>query len=155
AVETERDEGYPERTVYRLTDTGRETSRQWLAEIISTPRNEYPEFPAGLSFLLLLPPEDAAELLEQREGRLAQRVAELDAQLATELGGYGVPRVALIESEYLRAITHAELQWVAAVIAALRDGSFAWDWAELEAAAASRTEQTPDEQPPADHGAVP
>ncbi|WP_217562605.1 PadR family transcriptional regulator, partial [Streptomyces sp. GbtcB6] len=25
AVETERDEGYPERTVYRLTDTGRET----------------------------------------------------------------------------------------------------------------------------------
>ena len=143
-ADTEQSEGYPERTLYRLTDAGLTTSRTWLAEIISTPRNEFPEFPAGLSFLLLLPPEDTEELLEQRRGRLAQRLAELDAGLATESEGYGTPRIALIENEYLRTLTQAELQWVTGILAALRDGSFSWDRAELEPmVAASRAEQTP------------
>lgn len=53
---TERDERYPERTTYRLTDAGRAAARQWMAEILSTPRNEYPEFPAALSFLPVLTP---------------------------------------------------------------------------------------------------
>ena len=143
-ADTEQSEGYPERTLYRLTDAGLTTSRIWLAEIISAPRNEFPEFPAGLSFLVLLPPEDTEELLEQRRGRLAQRLAELDAGLATESEGHGIPRIALIENEYLRTITHAELQWVTGILAALRDGSLTWDRAELEPmVAASRTEQTP------------
>src|SRR5215471_2685862 len=63
---TDRDERYPERTTYHLTDAGRAASRQWLAEIISTPRNEFPELPAALSFLMLLPPRTAEELLGQR-----------------------------------------------------------------------------------------
>src|SRR6476659_7334875 len=34
---TDRDERYPERTTYEITETGRAATRQWLAEIISTP----------------------------------------------------------------------------------------------------------------------
>src|SRR6476646_986270 len=42
---TERDQQFPERTVYELTDAGRRTSREWLTEMLATPRFEFPEFP--------------------------------------------------------------------------------------------------------------
>src|SRR4051794_20336196 len=44
---TERDQQYPERTVYEITEAGRETCRRWLEEMLSTVRNEFPEFPAA------------------------------------------------------------------------------------------------------------
>src|SRR5262252_8141208 len=82
AVGTDRDERYPERTTYQLTPAGRAASRQWLVEILSTPRNEYPEFPAALSFLMLLRPETAENVLIYRRTRLAQQVLDLDRDLA-------------------------------------------------------------------------
>jgi len=124
---TERDERYPERTTYHLTGTGRTVSRQWLAEIISAPRNEFPEFPAALSFLMLLTPGTARELLGRRRDLLAQRVAALDAELTAEFEGGPLPRVALVEIEYLHAVTSAELRWVTSVREALADGSLTWD----------------------------
>jgi len=124
---TERDERYPERTTYHLTGTGRTVSRQWLAEIISAPRNEFPEFPAALSFLMLLTPGTARELLGRRRHLLAQRVAALDAELTAEFEGGPLPRVALVEIEYLHAVTSAELRWVTSVREALADGSLTWD----------------------------
>jgi DNA-binding PadR family transcriptional regulator len=124
---TDRDERYPERTTYHLTDAGRAASRQWLAEIISTPRNEFPEFPAALSFLMLLTPRTAEAMLGQRRDHLAQRIAELDADLATEIEGVQIPRVALVEIEYLRAVTDAELHWVTSILEALQDGSLTWN----------------------------
>ncbi|KOG49567.1 PadR family transcriptional regulator [Streptomyces decoyicus] len=140
--DTERDERYPERTTYRLTDAGRDAARQWLAEILSTPRNEYPEFPAALSFLPLLTPRAAHDLLDQRREHLARRLAELDAELATEAEGRALPRVALIESEYLRAVAHAELEWVNGILASLDDGSFTWDREQLDGIAAASRGQT-------------
>src|SRR5438094_2629445 len=46
---TERDQQYPERTVYEITDAGRETCRRWLEEMLASVRNEFPDFPAALS----------------------------------------------------------------------------------------------------------
>jgi DNA-binding PadR family transcriptional regulator len=127
ALGTDRDERYPERTTYQLTGAGREASRQWLLEILSTPRNEYPEFPAALSFVMLLRPEVAEKVLGERRTRLVQQVAELDRDLASEIEGVEIPRIALAEIEYLRAVADAELRWVDATLDALRDGSLSWD----------------------------
>jgi DNA-binding PadR family transcriptional regulator len=134
--ETTRDHQYPERTSYELTDAGRAASRQWMAEILSTPRNEFPEFPAALSFLPMLTPETTMELLSQRRERLTQQLAERDAMIATELEGLQIPRVTLLETEYLRAVTEAELTWIDAVLAGLRDGTLTWNRDELRAIAA-------------------
>ena len=60
---TTRERSYPERTSYELTDAGRAMRQQWMAAVLSTPRNEFPEFPAGLSFIPLLTPESTRELL--------------------------------------------------------------------------------------------
>jgi DNA-binding PadR family transcriptional regulator len=125
--DTERDERYPERTTYQLTDRGRTASREWLAEIVSTPRNEFPEFPAALSFLMLLTPEAAVGLFVDRRERLTQRRAAFDADLASEYEGVPVPRVVLVETEYQRAITDAELRWIDALLEDLRSGVLTWE----------------------------
>jgi DNA-binding PadR family transcriptional regulator len=123
---TERDERYPERTTYHLTEEGQAVCRQWLAEILTTPRNEFPEFPAGLSFIMLLTPQTALELLEQRREHLTQRLTELDAELASEYDGAPVPRFALLETEYARAITEAEARWIDGIVDDLRNGTLTW-----------------------------
>src|SRR5581483_573751 len=53
-AETTRDERWPERTVYRLTEEGCETMRDWMREMLSRPAREFPEFPAALSVLPIL-----------------------------------------------------------------------------------------------------
>jgi len=132
--QTERDQQYPERTVYELTEAGRAASVTWLEEMVARPRPEFPEFPAALSFLMLLGPGAAAARLAERAEAVRGALAALEADLAGEYGRQ-LPRVTMIETEYLRAVTAAELRWLEAVIADLADGTFTWSRDELAAAA--------------------
>src|SRR3954447_15986468 len=113
---TTRDQQYPERTSYELTDAGRAASRQWMAEILSTPRNEFPEFPAALSFLPMLTPQATADLLGKRRESLVQRLDQRDAAIAAARQEYQLPAVSMLETEYLRAVLEAEIGWVDTVL---------------------------------------
>ncbi len=128
--ETERDPRYPERTVYELTDAGRLTARRWLEEMLAEPRQEYPEFPAALSHVLMLEPAELAEVLDRRAQRLAEMLAALDANAAAE-AGHGLLRIAMLETEYQRAVLAAEARWVAQVVGELRSGELTWSSEEL------------------------
>jgi DNA-binding PadR family transcriptional regulator len=133
ARQTIRDDKRPERTVYEITDRGRETVLEWMRAILSKPAMEFPEFPAAVSFLALLSPEDALRQLELRakaiEAELS-RTGELLTQAAA------VPRLFLLESEYLRAVQATELSWVRAVVEELRTGRLTWSEAWLRQVAA-------------------
>jgi hypothetical protein len=96
--------------------------------MLSTPRNEFPEFPAALSFLFGIAPEEARAALERRAELLREKVAELDRELQSEAGP---PRLFLVESEYVRAVTSAELEWVVVVVEDLRTGKLTWSYEEL------------------------
>lgn len=124
--ETGRDQQYPERTVYELTDAGRETMRVWLHEMLAAPKQEFPQFPAALSFVLMLAPREALEVLEQRTAVLDATLAEFDKSLTDQLEVYGLPRVTMLEDEYLRAMTAAELDWIRSVTDDLRSGRLNW-----------------------------
>ena len=88
--ETGRDPRYPERTVYEVTEAGRQTARRWLEEMLAEPRQEYPEFPAALSHVLMLEPAELAEVL-----RAARPAAGRDARRAgREHGRRSRPRAA-------------------------------------------------------------
>jgi DNA-binding PadR family transcriptional regulator len=123
--ETGRDQLYPERTVYEVTDSGRQAAREWLLDMVSTPRPEFPGFPAALSNLLLLSPAEMRTVLEQRADRLARSLADIDAGLSAETD-HGLPRIAMLEDEYLRAVTAAELKWVRSIISDLKAGRLSW-----------------------------
>ena len=60
------------------------------------------------------------------------------AQLERDLAGGGgpmPPRVTLLDGDYLRATTAAELSWVDGVIDELRSGALTWSGEELVEAA--------------------
>lgn len=121
--------------MYEVTDAGRETARAWLEEMLSAPKQEFPEFPAALSNLLLLTPEEMADVLERRADALAEKLDGLEAAMAAE-AEQGLPRITRLETEYLRAVTTAELEWVRAVVEDLRAGSLVSSKEQLDALAA-------------------
>jgi len=132
---TERDHRFPERTVYELTDAGRSQAREWLTAMLSVPRNEFPEFPAALSFAMLLAPADLLALLERRAAPLREQLARFERELGGALDH--LPRVTVLETEYQRAVVAAELGWLDAVIADLRGGTLTWSREELAEVARS------------------
>jgi DNA-binding PadR family transcriptional regulator len=127
---TERDQRFPERTVYGLTNEGMRVGREWLVEMLATPRNEFPQFPAALSFIFGLLPDEARTVLEHRAAALRQHLKELDASISGNVGPQP-PRVTLLETEYLIAVAAAELDWVQRIIGDLRSGALSWSQAEL------------------------
>ncbi len=133
-VQTERDQRFPERTVYAITETGLRTGRQWLTEMLGNPRNEFPRFPAALSFIFALEPEEAAGVLEHRAFLLREHLSKLEADLQGTDGRLP-PRVTLLETEYLRTVAVAELGWVETILDEIRSGKLSWSEAELRAAA--------------------
>ena len=126
--QTERDQQYPERTVYQLTDAGRQATQDWIADMLATPRNEFPQFPAALSFIMLLSPAEAADVLDQRAGALRHQLADLEATMAEVAF---LPRIVLMDDDYQRAMFTAELTWLESVITELRDGSLTWSYEEF------------------------
>jgi DNA-binding PadR family transcriptional regulator len=134
--QTERDQRFPERTVYELTDEGLRVGRTWLIDMLSNPRNEFPRFPAALSFVFMLTPAEARSVLELRAAVLRDHLARLERELAGD-SRPTPPRVTLVETEYLRAVTAAELNWVNGVVDELRSGALAWSEEELAEAAKS------------------
>lgn len=129
-AETERDQQYPERTVYKITDAGRAATREWLEEMLAVPRHEFPEFPAALSHVVMLAPQETLGLLERRETLLAAMHQGLAAGLASTAG---MPRVISLEAEYVLATATAQLAWVRSVIDDLRTGRLSWTEEELTA----------------------
>ncbi|WP_416902582.1 PadR family transcriptional regulator [Micromonospora echinospora] len=119
---TARDERRPERTVYQLTEAGRRTLDEWLSDALATPAREFPEFPAALSFLPILPPEEAARQLARRAEVLAEQIRDRTAILA----GAELPRLFLVEDEYRLAALRAELAWVNGLVADLAENRLTW-----------------------------
>ncbi|GAA2168720.1 PadR family transcriptional regulator [Actinomadura napierensis] len=123
--QTERGSQYPERTVYEVTGAGREAARTWLREMLAAPKREFPEFPAALSNMMLLPPSELLDVLDERLRALEKDLAGLDASLGEE-EKMGLPRITMLETEYLRAVTAAETGWVRSVVDDLRSGRLTW-----------------------------
>jgi DNA-binding PadR family transcriptional regulator len=123
--EITREEKWPERTVYEVTDEGRRTFRDWMHEVLSAPAREFPEFPAAVSLLALLTPEEALRELETRVAALEDEAVRIDSQFG-RAAAEGLPRLFMLETEYQRATLAAELEWVRAVVDDLRTGRLTW-----------------------------
>ncbi len=143
--ETAREEKWPERTIYEITEHGRTTMLRWMREMLSTPAREFPAFPAALAYLSLLTPEDARFQLDQRVQALAAEIERIDAELGK--GMELVPKLFLLELEYLRAVVSTELTWVQSIVEELITGQLTWneEWLRAIAAQFEQRAQQPHE----------
>jgi len=126
ARETARDGRRPERTVYAITDAGRDELRAWMANLIGEPIKEYPQFEAALCLLPVLPPDEALALLRRRLARIEQNSTALTQQIEA-IADQNFPPLFLIETEYRLALIKAEQHFVAELIRRIENG-----WGPLE-----------------------
>lgn len=136
--ETTRAGQRPERTVYALTDEGREELHDWLHQLIEEPKHEYPQFVAALSLIGALPPDEAVALLRVRVDRLAEQQGDI-RRLIDESLSDGVPGLFLVEEEYRLTVSQAESGFVNDLIERITDPKTNWRklWSEYHQAAAS------------------
>ena len=130
--ETTREGQRPERTVYALTDAGRNELREWLRELVEEPQHEYPQFVAALSLIAALPPREVVELLGRRLGRLAEQRAEIRELIDSTLAG-GVHPLFMVEEDYRLALLDAESSFVEWFIERINHPETGWGrpWAEF------------------------
>ncbi|WP_051250615.1 PadR family transcriptional regulator [Paenibacillus harenae] len=132
-VGTEREGKHPERTIYEPTPDGTTVLFDWLRSLVRMPAKEYPQFSAALAFLGHLSPEETITLLEERIVKLRQTTSEVRAEMEQVLKT-GLDRLFLVEQEYSLAMREAELKWVEALAADIRnevytkmaDGKLIW-----------------------------
>ncbi|ANN21388.1 PadR family transcriptional regulator [Amycolatopsis orientalis] len=120
-VESGREGARPERTVYRITDAGRDEMLDWLRELLAELAPEEPKFVAGLSVLGWLGPDEVIALFRTRLAALDDEIASTRAELARLLEE--IPRLVLLEVEYHLAIRVAEADWVRSILEELTSGS--------------------------------
>jgi len=124
-VETSRTGRRPERTTYRITTVGEQEQVRWLQKMIAVPKRENSEFMASVSFLVYLTPKDALVQLGTRAQHLEQQIARWESTLKPLTKW--LPRIHLVELEYLVAMQRAEFSWVQNIVADLKSGDFTWD----------------------------
>lgn len=128
-VETTREGRFPERTVYRITDTGREELLDWMREMLATPVNDFPQVVQALSVLPILEADDARLHLE---GRLLKLEADIAAHQTAMRRLEGVlPRLFSIELELVRALRQAELAYLRELVEDMRTGRLTWTHEQL------------------------
>jgi DNA-binding PadR family transcriptional regulator len=125
SIEREKEGRRPERTIYKLTDTGRELLGRTLGELLRKPMREYPQFVAGLMFMHHLTSEQAASHLNERATLLDAHIAKLEHVLA-ELRKQGLTRLSIIEIEHKIAMLQAERSWVRKLEREIIDGKLEW-----------------------------
>jgi DNA-binding PadR family transcriptional regulator len=124
-AEREKEGRRPERTVYKLTPSGREVLVETVSEILARPRREYPHFAAGLMFMHHLTAGQAAERLRERVAALAAKAEKLRGIMA-QVRADGVTRLSLVELEHKIAMVEFERKWVSSLEKEITDGKLEW-----------------------------
>jgi DNA-binding PadR family transcriptional regulator len=124
-AEREKEGKRPERTIYRLTESGQDILLRVVGEILAQPRREYPHFAAGLMFMHHLNAKAAAKGLEQRSQALHATITKL-SQILDELHASGHTRLTLIELEHKITMLQAERAWVNRVVKEIAEGKLEW-----------------------------
>lgn len=127
AVETTRDGRRPERTVYQITEDGREELVEWLTDLLERPVAEYPVFNIAIGFLPYLAQDGALRALLARSILLRAQIAGHQEALRALSEDSRLPRLVLLELEHAIALQQAELKWVGGVIEDIRKGRLHWD----------------------------
>jgi DNA-binding PadR family transcriptional regulator len=117
----------PERTVYRITDEGREELENWLSDLLETLVPEWPVFSVAMSLLPYLAQERAEAALNARIVSLRSALAGLEEGMKALTEDMHLPRLVLLEMEHTAALRDAELRWVASILDDMRSGRLVWN----------------------------
>lgn len=122
---TERAENRPERTVYRITDSGTTALLQWTLELLRDETPEFPSMPVAISLMMLLQPDEVQDALTARRAALEASRGALVASLETA-ASMQLPRLFVLDEDYRRAVLDAQIAWLTALLTDLASGAITW-----------------------------
>ncbi|MEU2002145.1 PadR family transcriptional regulator [Rhodococcus sp. NPDC019627] len=120
---TDRAGNRPERTMYEITDSGRDALGRRVSDMLAAPAREYPQFPLALAEAHNLESGAVVNLLRERLGRLDQEIDEL---VASADGNEAPPRIFSLGNEYLLTVARAERDWLRALVSDIDSGTLSW-----------------------------
>lgn len=124
-VDTQRQGRRPERTVYALTEQGRDTFADQARDMLATPSPEYPQYLVALSAASELAQDDAVDQLKLRVISLKARIAS-DKVITEQLQERGLPRMYWIDYVFTNHQRQSELDWTEQLIGDLESGRITW-----------------------------
>jgi DNA-binding PadR family transcriptional regulator len=130
-VDTQREGRRPERTVYGVTEAGRDAFHERAKEMVATVVPDYPEYASGLSALNELDREEALAELRTRALTL-QAATAADRVITESLLTKGLPAVYWLDMRFVADRRAFELAWTNQLIEDITTGRVAWVPAEPE-----------------------
>ncbi|MGI5167455.1 PadR family transcriptional regulator [Spirillospora sp. CA-253888] len=125
-METSREGRRPERTVYAVTEKGRDAAQDRLADLLTKPGEEYPLIGTALALITLLSSHQTLVCLRSRavalEARLVGEQTAFDA-----LRRRNLERHLLLDQELKIAQLRTELDYVSSLIDDIGAGRLAWE----------------------------
>jgi len=124
-VDTQRQGRRPERTVYALTDLGRDTFAAQTREMLATLAPDYTPYAVALSAGNELEREDFMYQLERRIVQLRSALAA-EREMAQSLEDRRLPRMYWIDFDYIVHQRQSELDWTRKLLDDLRSDRLPW-----------------------------
>lgn len=123
-VGTEQEGNRPSRTVYEITDAGREAFKSLLRETWQAVERPTYAIDLALFFIHALPSPEVSEYLETRLTHLRAALAHIDEHRRRQLDNPEVPAVARAIFDHSRAHLEAEAAWTQAILDDVRSGKY-------------------------------
>ncbi|WET80489.1 PadR family transcriptional regulator [Amycolatopsis sp. QT-25] len=121
-VETQRDGKRPERTVYAMTEAGRDEFVDRAQDMLATPAEEYPEYLSALAAIDELGRETTLTQLRHRVLRLQAAIASDQVVLENLAEEHKLPEIYWLDWSYATARRAFELEWTRKLIEDLESG---------------------------------
>lgn len=123
--ETTREGNRPERTCYRVTESGRAALQRRVDELLVEPYADRSAFLVGLGEAHNVPAARVAEQLARRVAGLDDELAELDRGI-DEARAAGVRDAYLLAPDFLRHSLRSKRDWLSDLSDRLASGDLAW-----------------------------
>jgi DNA-binding PadR family transcriptional regulator len=124
-VGTEQEGGRPSRTIYQITDAGREEFLRLLREVWDDVEQQTFDFDIGLTFMSALSIEEIRGYLQKRVTHLEHILQYLDAHQAEELADEHVPnRLVSAVFDHHRLHLQADLEWTQGLLQNVEQGAY-------------------------------
>ncbi|MCH5644376.1 MULTISPECIES: PadR family transcriptional regulator [unclassified Gordonia (in: high G+C Gram-positive bacteria)] len=123
--EVRREGNRPERTVYAITEHGREVLTRSLEQILARHPEEYPELYLALSEAHGLPRARVIELVGERIERMQTELAEYEAAVAVAQA-CGKPEMFHLDAGCKMATLRTQIDWLTDLVDRMRTSRIAW-----------------------------
>lgn len=123
-VEVEKEGKRPSRSVYQITDSGREEFLRLLREGWQQVEQQYFSLDICLFFLESLPIEEVKQYLRMHKSALQEALAHIQTHRDEQMQIPQVPRLAMAIFDHSLAHSKAELEWVTDLLEKMESGVY-------------------------------